>query len=544
VGIPASYYIGCAAWYGPQGGLHAWVEIYYPDAGWIVSEPQTSANYLHAAGYVMGLLGVCGQSNTTVTQTGITYENQRLISLETPYTNQNSFGLNVASVPGMERRSVAVSPTALSASVSQAAPTGKVSLQVRSLQCGGEDWRVQPNVSWLAPTSVQGLSAGTATLDVRAEGLAPGRYQGSVTAYPSIFGGEFSVSVPVELWVTKLSVTGGGPWLYEYGVVGTEALPRGWPSLNTTPRALGDVNGDGKLDVVGFGQDGVYVALSTGAGLSAPQLWVRSYGTNAGGWTDQNTFPRMLGDVNGDGRADIVAFGNKATYVSLSTGTGFAAPASWISGYGVEAGGWTSQDLYPRVLGDVNGDGRADIVAFGNKATYVSLSSGTRFNAPVSWISGYGVQAGGWTSQDVFPRTVADVNGDGRADIVAFGNRATYVSFSTGAGFGPAMTWISAYGPSAGGWTSQTAFPRLLADINGDGRADIVAFGNTSMFVSLSSGSSFAAPAQWLRSYGPSAGGWSDQETYPRLAGDVTGDGKADVVGMGHVATFVSASNW
>ena len=38
--------------------------------------------------------------------------------------------------------------------------------------------------------------------------------------------------------------------------------------------------------------------------------------------------------------------------------------------------------------------------------------------------------ATGWTSQDMFPRMVADVTGDGRADIVAFGSTATYTSAS------------------------------------------------------------------------------------------------------------------
>ena len=109
-GIPARYYVGCVSWYGELGGLHAWVEIYYPDAGWALSEPQSSANYLHTAGYIMGALGICGTPDTIITQTSLAQNLVSLDALETPYTNEVSFSLNVASVPALERPLLDVTP--------------------------------------------------------------------------------------------------------------------------------------------------------------------------------------------------------------------------------------------------------------------------------------------------------------------------------------------------------------------------------------------------------------------------------------------------
>jgi hypothetical protein len=40
-----------------------------------------------------------------------------------------------------------------------------------------------------------------------------------------------------------------------------------------------------------------------------------SFGTD-NGWTSQNTYPRELAEINGDGRADIVAFGSNGVYVA------------------------------------------------------------------------------------------------------------------------------------------------------------------------------------------------------------------------------------
>jgi hypothetical protein len=45
-----------------------------------------------------------------------------------------------------------------------------------------------------------------------------------------------------------------------------------------------------------------------------------------------------------------------------------------------EAGSWTSQDTYPRLLADVNHDGAADIVGFAASGVYVAYSNGDIFS--------------------------------------------------------------------------------------------------------------------------------------------------------------------
>ncbi|UCE07876.1 MAG: VCBS repeat-containing protein, partial [bacterium] len=136
----------------------------------------------------------------------------------------------------------------------------------------------------------------------------------------------------------------------------------------------------------------------------------------------------MLADVNNDGRADIIGFGNDAVYVSLSTGTGFSLPERWLYSYGYDAsaGGWCV-DKHQRMMADVNNDGMADIVGFGEDAVYVALSQGTTFGFAERWLYSYGYGVGGWRV-DKHPRMMVDVDNDGMADIVGFGNDAVYVS--------------------------------------------------------------------------------------------------------------------
>ena len=135
--------------------------------------------------------------------------------------------------------------------------------------------------------------------------------------------------------------------------------------------------------------------------------------------------------MNGDGMADIIGFGNAGVYVSLATGGGsFAAPIFALSTFGT-AGGWTSENLYPREVADVNGDDRADIVGFGGTGVNVALGNadGT-FDLPTSDLNafGSGPSAGAWTSEDEYPRLLADVTGDHAADIVGFGYYVVYVA--------------------------------------------------------------------------------------------------------------------
>jgi hypothetical protein len=324
----------------------------------------------------------------------------------------------------------------------------------------------------------------------------------------------------------------------------------GWTSQDTFPRELGDVFGNGPDDIVGFGSNGVYVSQNLGGGnFSSPMFDLAAFGADEG-WSSQNSYPRELADVYGNGRDDIVGFASDGVYVSQNLGSGnFAAPTKAFSNFGQSssAGGWTSQDAYPRELADVYGNGRDDIVAFANDGVYVSQNLGSgNFAAPTKVLSNFGQSssAGGWTSQDAYPRYLADVTGDGLADIVGFGSDGVYVSRNLGGGrfAAPVLALPGGFDQSSG-WTSENQYPRELADINGDGRADIVGFGATGIYYALGqSNGTFGPITTDLNGFGAdaSAGGWTSQDLYPRLLGDVTGDHKADIVGFGGSGVYVA----
>src|SRR5690606_39347224 len=134
-----------------------------------------------------------------------------------------------------------------------------------------------------------------------------------------------------------------------------------------------DLRSYGRADIVGCGDEGGDGASRNGAGTFAfhPVPVLQDFGFEAGGWRVEK-HPRMLADLRGIGRADIVGFGDDGVYVALSNGDGTFAfqPVPVLRDFGFEAGGWRVEK-HPRFLANLTGTGGADIVGFGDAGVWV-----------------------------------------------------------------------------------------------------------------------------------------------------------------------------
>ena len=170
--------------------------------------------------------------------------------------------------------------------------------------------------------------------------------------------------------------------------------------------ALGDLDGDGDLDIVVGGQDGLLFTI-TNTGTAATPVFdapVQIAGIDVG-W---DATP-ALGDLDGDGNLDIVVGeGHGRLFTITNTGTAFGAPVQIGT---IDIGMWSTS-----ALGDLDGDGDLDIVA-GNEPgrLYAITNNGTAetavFGAPVRIAE---IDVGDWSAP-----ALGDLDGDGDLDIVA-----------------------------------------------------------------------------------------------------------------------------
>ncbi|MFJ3433027.1 RICIN domain-containing protein [Streptomyces cyaneofuscatus] len=254
------------------------------------------------------------------------------------------------------------------------------------------------------------------------------------------------------------------------------------------PRFLADTTGDGRLDIIGCHDDGLWVSLQDEEGKFAPladepALRAFGHGPQAGTWL-ADKHPRFLADTTGDGRLDIIGCHDDGLWVSLQDEEGtFAEPLYVLDEFGVDQG-WSSIDEHPRFLARTTSDGVVDIIGFGPQGVVVARGCGDgTFEASQLVLNDYG-QAQGWTGEKHL-RLLADVTGDEKPDIIGFGNEGVWVSHSKGDGtFEQARLVCRGFGynEEAGGWRVDR-HSRFLADITGDGRVDIVGFGGPGVHV-------------------------------------------------------------
>lgn len=287
-------------------------------------------------------------------------------------------------------------------------------------------------------------------------------------------------STPLEIWPGKGDGSFDAPT--RYAALSGDQL---------TGMVVHDCDGDGKSDLILTDAQGVVVRrgsmLSSGSRLTFPQ----------------KAASPALGDWNGDGVQDlVVSIGNGPAFAVL-TGRGacdFTNPQYFMGANG--NGSFVAKDL--------DGDKKLDLL-FSDTGLLVARGKGDG-----TFVAGRPHEPALPTSGEATDVTLADVNRDGKIDLVAtyMDRRSIAVSLGQGNGsFARSMPTILANKPAQ----------VRVADLTGDGVPDAV--------VGLADKAGFAVLA------GDGAGGWAAPSVYSGGSqielGDLNGDGSIDVASVG-----------
>jgi len=283
-----------------------------------------------------------------------------------------------------------------------------------------------------------------------------------------------------------------------------------------------DVDGDGIADLCGRGPDGFTCSLQPdGFEVESPGL------SDATGWSDVSNWATLrMGDIDGDGRADVCARANAAFYCWPSLGESFGALIGGIA-WSDEAG-WDRPEYFGTIrLADVNGDGLDDVCGRSPDGFECWLSDGAGFPTEIGMdeLS----DALGWARPQYYGSIrMGDVDGDGLADVCARMAVGMGCWRSLGDGFEGTPIAGPAWSDEAG-WDALDRWSTIrLLDLDGDGRADLCGRGPDGIACHLSEGDGFG-PALAGPAWGD-GGGWTDFANASTVRyGDLDGDGRQDV---------------
>ena len=263
--------------------------------------------------------------------------------------------------------------------------------------------------------------------------------------------------------------------------------------------AIADMNRDLKLDVVASGENtgSVSVLLGHGDGTLSAKA-------------EYTAMPRPRGltvaDVSGDAIPDVLTASWQDGYVGVRLGRGDGTLAEHVE-Y------WAGGSASAVAVGDFDSDGRPDLAVDNAGDGHVIVLPGVgagRFAAPRQL----------WPTS-AYPTAVAsaDLNGDGVRDLVTLDTSSRVASVMLGTGG-------AAFAPARDYSVSFSAIGLRLADVNGDGRADLLitnAYQTVTVRLNVGDGT-FGAGVDYTVSSG------SSSTLTPAFVADVNRDGRLDII--------------
>ena len=330
---------------------------------------------------------------------------------------------------------------------------------------------------------------------------------------PDIVVASSSGCCPLSGGITVLLNNGNGTF-------GTPVMYSNPSGVDNGLVAAADMNADGNLDVVESSEGGSNVAVFLGTGESTFQTGIDF----AVPWASAVA----IGDLNGDGQPDIIAtsYPDGSVWVLLNQGSGSFQISSVYSADSTSMALVTGMSV---ALADLNGDRKLDFIAGNPAGQFVTVAlgngDGTFHDSPH-----YNESPSIWANH----LAVADFNLDGNLDMVEAGG-GTGIGLSVMLGDSHGVFQVATFVDLGVSVNGAVTFVRT-ADVNNDGKADVICVNSKGVVVLIGLGTgNFRPPVTYSVS----------GSSYPAVVwlADLNGDNKLDIVTSNQDGTMSALLN-
>ncbi|MBN2200990.1 VCBS repeat-containing protein [bacterium] len=286
-------------------------------------------------------------------------------------------------------------------------------------------------------------------------------------------------------------------------------------SSNTKYIATGDLDGDGKLDVVLTN----YAANTISVYRNISQPGIILFEAKVDFWAGPSPFQVAIRDLDGDGKADLVV-GNDVNYtltiirnthlIGSFNGSSFAAGVGFI----------TTSTPRGIAICDLDGDGKPDLAATNINGNTISILRNTGITGNITFASKVDFSTGQGPSHVA----IGDLDGDEKPDLAIANSEDNSVSVLRNISTAGSIT-SGSFDPKVDFTASATSVS--IGDMNGDEKPDLIA--NKSNQVSLLQNTTIAGGFN-ADSFAPRVISQHSYYNMYGVVGDLDGDGKPDCV--------------
>ena len=235
--------------------------------------------------------------------------------------------------------------------------------------------------------------------------------------------------------------------------------------------AAKDVDGDGRVDLVCTGKGHVEIRFAVASGIRTARQWLAPLP-----WCDTPTSRLLVGDFDGDGRADLLCHDQFTgqQQIAFAHADGTFAAATWP---GALKKPWCAGESSELLAGDFDGDRHADLLCHDRKTGSLVARLARGGAEDFAFVDGWSDVHAAWCNDEGNRLVVADVDGDRLDDLICHrpSGGATWVAFDhwDQRATAPALSFGLHDWEVVSAWCTGASDSYWVHDFDGDGFADM-----------------------------------------------------------------------